>query len=426
MNKFFSFSPKDWALKIFLTILCGSSAIVCQAENQSFTVNAQLIEHKGNTSIQSGNHNPLKGFWKNKWVCRKSDNQSIVYPYVHYKYYGDGHVLSFAIKYKDEGAENISYTARYMSYDYVSDSLIQEDRADLPISIIDENHFNLTWTNWATPDKVQFEENWERSLLPAGLAHIWADAYHGMNEQNEKFGGCWQMKGFRKTAGGEIIPVKYPLYYKLYGDGYFFTFIPNQERATKTFITGKAGTFKRLTDNLIKECGEEIPIEWLDEKTYELRWFDGKNTHFEIWESVVFPVEYSKLIEQFDQCVMASFKEQMNVEPEAIGQIVEAPDVLPQFPGGMNALMAYLSQNIKYPEACRKANIGGLVMVSFVVTRSGDVSSCKVVKSPDERLSEEALRVIKAMPSWIPGKVNGASVSTRMTLPVSFKLTNKK
>ncbi len=421
MNKSFSGSSVGLVLKAFLIILCGSAIQVCQAGNQFNAVNSQVFSENND-----GINNALKGFWKNKWVCRKSDNQSIVYPYVHYKYYGDDHVLSLAVKYMDEGDENISYTIRYMPYNYVSDSLIQEDNGDLPISIIDEKHFNLTWTDFSPSGKIQFEENWERSFLPSGLARVWVGAYHGMNRKNGKFSGCWQLKGIRKTSEGEIIPVKSPLYYKIYGDGYFFAFIPWQESETKTFISGKAGTFKRLTDNLIDESGIESPIKWLDENTFELKWYDGSKTNFEIWESVKFPSEYSKLVEPYDQCVMTAFEGQKNAKPEAMGQIVEAPDVLPQFPGGMNALMTYLSQNIKYPEACRKANIEGRVMVSFIVTRSGDISACKIVKSPDERLSEEALRVIQAMPSWIPGKVNGESVSTKMTLPVSFKLKNKK
>ena len=89
MNKSFSGSSVGLVLKAFLIILCGSAIQVCLAGNLFNAVNSQVLSENSD-----GINNALKGFWKNKWVCRKSDNQSIVYPYVHHKYSGDDHVLS--------------------------------------------------------------------------------------------------------------------------------------------------------------------------------------------------------------------------------------------------------------------------------------------------------------------------------------------
>ena len=99
---------------------------------------------------------------------------------------------------------------------------------------------------------------------------------------------------------------------------------------------------------------------------------------------------------------------------------------MPEYPGGVQALMQFLYENIRYPEAAMTADKEGRVVVQFVVEADGAVSSAKVVRSISEDLDAEALRVVNAMPRWTPGKHKGKAVRVKYTLPVSFRLTPKQ
>ena len=93
----------------------------------------------------------------------------------------------------------------------------------------------------------------------------------------------------------------------------------------------------------------------------------------------------------------------------------------PEFPGGMNALMQYLQRSIRYPAICLQQGIQGRVVVQFVVDADGSITDIQVVKRVNPHLDKEAVRVVSAMPKWIPGMQNGENVRTKFTLPVSFK-----
>ena len=101
-------------------------------------------------------------------------------------------------------------------------------------------------------------------------------------------------------------------------------------------------------------------------------------------------------------------------------QVVE---VQPEFPGGMNALMAFMRDNMKYPDECRKNNIQGKAYVRFVVAKDGAIRDVEILKSAgNDLLDAEAMRVVKAMPEWIPGKQDGENVNVYYTLPVMYRL----
>ncbi|MDR2086067.1 MAG: energy transducer TonB [Dysgonamonadaceae bacterium] len=99
---------------------------------------------------------------------------------------------------------------------------------------------------------------------------------------------------------------------------------------------------------------------------------------------------------------------------------VEQP---PQFPGGEKELMKWLNTNIKYPLIALEQGIEGRVILRFVVGADGSVSSVEIQRSLDPSCDREAVRVIKNMPKWNPGKQNGQTVSVYYTLPVLFKIT---
>ena len=106
------------------------------------------------------------------------------------------------------------------------------------------------------------------------------------------------------------------------------------------------------------------------------------------------------------------------VESEVYNMVEEAP----QFPGGVQELMKYLGENLKYPVAAQNAGKQGNVVCQFVVKSDGTIGDIKVVRSISPELDEEAIRVIKAMPAWTPGKKDGKAVNVRYTLPVAFRL----
>ncbi len=106
-------------------------------------------------------------------------------------------------------------------------------------------------------------------------------------------------------------------------------------------------------------------------------------------------------------------------EEEAPFMVVEK---MPEFPGGMTALMQYLQKNIKYPAVCRENNIQGRVLIQFIVNRDGTIVEPEVVKSVNPYLDKEALRVISGMPKWSPGEQRGKPVRVKYTVPVNFKL----
>ena len=109
-----------------------------------------------------------------------------------------------------------------------------------------------------------------------------------------------------------------------------------------------------------------------------------------------------------------------NAEPT--DKVYEVVEQMPTFKGGDAALMKYLSENIKYPEAAEKAGEQGRVVVSFTVEKDGAVADVKVARSVTPTLDAEAVRVIKAMPKWVPGKQDDQPVRVRYNVPVSFKL----
>ena len=93
---------------------------------------------------------------------------------------------------------------------------------------------------------------------------------------------------------------------------------------------------------------------------------------------------------------------------------------MPQFPGGNSALMEYLARNVKYPVVAEENGIQGRVVCRFIVERDGSITDVRVVRSVDPSLDREAMRVIKSMPHWIPGKQNGSPVRAEYTLPITF------
>ena len=103
-------------------------------------------------------------------------------------------------------------------------------------------------------------------------------------------------------------------------------------------------------------------------------------------------------------------------------KVFDVVEQMPSFPGGPSALMQYLSSNIKYPVVAEENGVQGRVVCTFVVERDGSITDVRVIKSVDPSLDKEAVRVVKSMPKWIPGKQNGSAVRVKYTVPVTFRL----
>ncbi len=123
-----------------------------------------------------------------------------------------------------------------------------------------------------------------------------------------------------------------------------------------------------------------------------------------------------------DISVVREHKEEIIVEEKKEEKVFTAVEQMPQFPGGDAELMKYISTHIKYPTMAMENNIQGRVVVQFVVTKTGKVGEVKVVRSKDPDLDKEAVRVVKTLPNFIPGKMNGQAVNVWYTLPIQFKL----
>ncbi len=112
--------------------------------------------------------------------------------------------------------------------------------------------------------------------------------------------------------------------------------------------------------------------------------------------------------------------EEKEEDEEVIFVVVET---MPEFPGGQAALFKYLSENVKYPVIAQENGIQGRVICQFVVNKDGAIVDVEVVRSGgDASLDKEAVRVIKSMPKWNPGKQRGKPVRVKYTVPVNFKL----
>ena len=131
---------------------------------------------------------------------------------------------------------------------------------------------------------------------------------------------------------------------------------------------------------------------------------------------------------KYGALIITTVKHQKEIYNEQISQpdVFDKVDEAPQFPGGMAGMMQYLSSNIRYPEDAREAGTQGRVIVSFIVEKDGSISNAKVAKPTYSSLDEEALRVISAMPKWMPGKQNGEAVRVKYSVPVSFRLGSKE
>ena len=106
-----------------------------------------------------------------------------------------------------------------------------------------------------------------------------------------------------------------------------------------------------------------------------------------------------------------------------VDSVFEVAEVMPEFPGGTQALFKFIGENLQYPQNAIDGQIEGRVVVQFVVDKEGKVGNIQVVRSIDKMLDQAAIDVVRALPDWKPGMQDGQPVNVRYTLPVNFKLS---
>ena len=127
-------------------------------------------------------------------------------------------------------------------------------------------------------------------------------------------------------------------------------------------------------------------------------------------------IEYESEIEDTES------DEDLEIVEEDDEEVFMVVENMPKFPGGDLGLMKYIQKNVKYPPIAKEYNITGKVYISFVVDKSGSVTNVKVVRGVDENLDAEAVRVIKSLPKYKPGKQRGKPVRVMFTTPINFRL----
>lgn len=106
-------------------------------------------------------------------------------------------------------------------------------------------------------------------------------------------------------------------------------------------------------------------------------------------------------------------------------EIFVAVEQQAEFPDGNAALMKWISNNLRYPEAAKQNDIQGRVIVKFVVEKDGSIGAATIAKGVDSDIDREALRIVKKMPRWKPARTNGQAVRSYFTIPVTFRLPNR-
>jgi tonB family C-terminal domain len=111
-------------------------------------------------------------------------------------------------------------------------------------------------------------------------------------------------------------------------------------------------------------------------------------------------------------------KAQTHKDTTADDKVYKVCEQMPTYEGGDAALMKYIGENLKYPEEAKERGLQGRVVVGFIIEKDGSLTNFKVLRAVDRALDAEALRVVKGMPKWIPGRQNGQCVRVRYLLPI--------
>jgi protein TonB len=194
----------------------------------------------------------------------------------------------------------------------------------------------------------------------------------------------------------------------------------NKVTEKKYYISGKQKAYTYYT-NYKEGIAEGTSTYWFENgnKKWETTRINGK-THGKFntwWENG--KVKREEVYENGEQKSAICFDENGNEVP------FYSYEQMPVYPGGEQAMMQFIRDSIIYPKAARTDNIQGTVYVTFVVEKDGSLSDVRILRGAHPLLDAEALRVVKSMPVWSPGKQDGTPVRVQFNLPVKYTLVNK-
>ncbi|MDR0824608.1 MAG: M56 family metallopeptidase, partial [Prevotella sp.] len=151
----------------------------------------------------------------------------------------------------------------------------------------------------------------------------------------------------------------------------------------------------------------------------------GKAVKYLLAVPVVFALLLGNAVQASPDIIDIPFMDGKQV-PQKKGDVYTVAEQMPSFAGGEAEMQKFLGNNVKYPVAAQAAGIQGRVVVRFIVGATGEISDVRAIRGVDPELDKEAVRVIKAMPKWKPGKQGGKAVDVYYTLPIVFRLTGNK
>ena len=151
------------------------------------------------------------------------------------------------------------------------------------------------------------------------------------------------------------------------------------------------------------------------------KWKPGIQKGKPVRVSYMMPLNFKLSDDQPEKPAQQTDANKPNMKPDKNG-VYQICEQMPEFPGGVEALMDFVAKNVVYPQEAMDKEISGRVYVSFVIEKDGSVNEVKVMKGIGGGCDDEAVRVIKAMPKWKPGKQDGKPVRVSYMMPITFKL----
>jgi protein TonB len=204
----------------------------------------------------------------------------------------------------------------------------------------------------------------------------------------------------------------------------------------KSSYSDDSGNFESLVPAFIeKEFTADIPMGIEDKQTIEQQMIEPEKQEPEVYEGYEIVEKVSSEEQEKQDVALSEQSQSLDSEilkPETVqstqtdvrnmDETDTEAEATPQFPGGNIALIKFIYSHIQYPSAALKQRIQGRVWCSFIVDRDGTVSDVALEEGVYIFLDEEAVRVLKMMPSWIPGKTDGKNVRMKVYLPIVFKI----
>lgn len=202
------------------------------------------------------------------------------------------------------------------------------------------------------------------------------------------------------------------------------------EEDTRKPVVGANVIIKGTTSGTISDVNGNFTILMPVGATLQISYIDMKKKELTVTKELIGKMKFLKVYLQSEKPVKAADETVVRYVPRevtpSVSPVFQVVEEMPEFPGGMRECLTFLEKNIKYPVEAQLAGAQGKVIVQFVVEKDGSIINPKIVRSIDPALDGEAIRVISLMPKWKPGMQKGKPVSVQYTVPVTFRLNDKK